>query len=133
DAKKPTREQFDIEIAAMGMGVVEVERTPQGLKPVIGRYNRRITVDTPFTLTGPAAGTHFVKTVAHPPGPAPPGSTGHRPTGRPDWPRRLGDHGQLLRWRNPVGNGAFRRGELPHLLRRRGGRTETRPGRRRPL
>lgn len=35
DDKKPTREQFDIEIAAMGMGVVEVERTPQGLKPVM--------------------------------------------------------------------------------------------------
>jgi secreted PhoX family phosphatase len=68
DAKKPTREQFDIEIAAMGMGVVEVERTPQGLKPVMGPYNRRITVDTPFTLTGPAAGTDFVKTPADPTG-----------------------------------------------------------------
>ena len=68
DAKKPTREQYDIEIAAMGMGVVEVERTPQGLKPVMGQYNRRITADTPFTLTGPAAGTDFVKTPADPTG-----------------------------------------------------------------
>lgn len=68
DPKKPTRDQFDIEIAAMGMGVVEVERTPQGLKPVLGPYNRRITVDTPFTLTGPAAGTDFVKTPADPTG-----------------------------------------------------------------
>jgi len=40
-ADAPTREQFDIEVAAIGMGVVEVERTPQGLKPVMGRYNRR--------------------------------------------------------------------------------------------
>src|SRR6185503_16243133 len=60
DANKPTREQFDIEIAAIGMGVVEVERTPDGLKPVTGPYNRRITADTPFALTGPAAGTEFV-------------------------------------------------------------------------
>ncbi len=68
DANKPTREQFDIEIAAIGMGVVEVERTPQGLKPVMGPYNRRITADTPFTLTGPGAGTDFVKTPADPTG-----------------------------------------------------------------
>jgi uncharacterized protein len=68
EAKKPSREQFDVEIAAIGMGVVEVERTPQGLKPVIGRYNRRITADTPMTLTGPGAGTDFVKTSADPTG-----------------------------------------------------------------
>ncbi|OBF38107.1 phosphatase [Mycobacterium sp. ACS1612] len=68
DEKKPTREQFDIEIAAVGMSVVEVERTPEGLKPVSGPYNRRITADTPFTLTGPAAGTDFVKTAADPVG-----------------------------------------------------------------
>ena len=43
NADAPTREQFDIEIAALGMAVVEVERAPEGgLRPVIGRYNRRI-------------------------------------------------------------------------------------------
>ena len=68
-ADAPSREQFDVEIAAVGMGVVEVERTPGGgLRPVMGRYNRRITADTPFTLTGPAAGTDFVKTAADPTG-----------------------------------------------------------------
>ena len=68
NADAPTREQFDVEIAAVGMGVVEVERTPQGLRPVFGRYNRRVTADTPMALTGPAAGTDFVKTAADPTG-----------------------------------------------------------------
>lgn len=68
DPDAPTREQFDIEIAAVGMGVVEVRRTANGLEPVIGRFNRRITADSPFALTGPAAGTEFVKTSADPAG-----------------------------------------------------------------
>lgn len=68
DADAPTREQFEVEQAAVGMGVVEVERTPEGLKPVMGSYNRRITADSPFTLTGPAAGSDFVKTAADPAG-----------------------------------------------------------------
>jgi uncharacterized protein len=69
NADAPTREQFDIEIGALGMAVVEVERAPEGgLRPVIGRYNRRITADSPFTLTGPGAGTDFVKTSADPTG-----------------------------------------------------------------
>jgi uncharacterized protein len=71
DADAPTREQFDVEIAAVGLSVVEVERSPQGgLRPVLGRYNRRITADTPFTLTGPAAGADTVKTTADPTGKA---------------------------------------------------------------
>ncbi|MET0899378.1 MAG: PhoX family phosphatase [Mycobacterium sp.] len=68
NADAPTREQFDIGVAAHGLTVVEVERTPQGLTPVMGRYNRRLTADSPFTLTGPAAGTDFVKTAADPTG-----------------------------------------------------------------
>ncbi|KAA0099742.1 PhoX family phosphatase [Mycolicibacterium sp. P1-18] len=68
DAERPTREQFDISIAAHGLSVVEVTRTANGLKPVMGGYNRRITADTPMTLTGPAAGTDFVKTAADPTG-----------------------------------------------------------------
>lgn len=85
DAKAPTRDQFDIEIAAMGMGVVEVERTPEGLKPVMGDYNRRITADSPMTLTGPAAGTDFVKTAADPTGRAVAGTVGNCAGGVTPW------------------------------------------------
>jgi secreted PhoX family phosphatase len=68
DPDKPTREQFDIGIGAHGLSVVEVEKSAKGLVPVLGRYNRRITADTPFTLTGPGAGSDFVKTTADPTG-----------------------------------------------------------------
>lgn len=68
DADNPTREQFEIAIAAHGLSVVEVERTTEGLRPVLGRYNRRITADTPFTIVGPAAGADALKTAADPTG-----------------------------------------------------------------
>ncbi|MCV7154993.1 PhoX family protein [Mycolicibacterium pyrenivorans] len=68
NADAPTREQYDIEIAAHGLAVVEVERSPAGLRPVMGRYNRRVTGDTPMVLTGPGAGSEFVKTAADPDG-----------------------------------------------------------------
>ncbi|MCV7214762.1 PhoX family phosphatase [Mycobacterium crocinum] len=68
DEKRPTREQFETALAAHSLTVVEVERTATGLKPVLGPYNRRITADTPFTLTGPAADSEFVKTAADPTG-----------------------------------------------------------------
>ena len=64
----PTKDQFDIGVAAHGLTVVEVERTPDGLKPVMGRYNRRLTADSPFTLVGPAAGADVVTTAADPTG-----------------------------------------------------------------
>ncbi|TQK29851.1 PhoX family phosphatase [Arthrobacter sp. SLBN-53] len=64
DADNPTREQFEIGVAAHGLSVVEVQRTADGLRPVLGRYNRRITADTPFTIVGPAAGTDLLKTAA---------------------------------------------------------------------
>ena len=68
DADNPTREQFEIGVAAHGLTVVEVERRDGALVPALGHYNRRITADTPFTLVGPAAGSDFVKTSADPAG-----------------------------------------------------------------
>ncbi|RDI46835.1 PhoX family protein [Nocardia mexicana] len=66
----PVREQFEICLAAHGLSVVEVkaESGTGKLTPVIGRYNRRITGTTEFTLTGPAAGSALTKTSADPSG-----------------------------------------------------------------
>ncbi|MEU1983655.1 PhoX family phosphatase [Nocardia sp. NPDC019395] len=65
-----TREQVDIAMAAHGLSVVEVhgESGTGRLKPVFGKYNRRITATTQFTVTGPAAGSALLKTTADPTG-----------------------------------------------------------------
>ena len=57
--------------SAHGMAVVELERKAEGFpwKYVpAARLNRRITMSTPFTLTGPAAGSELVRTAADPEG-----------------------------------------------------------------
>ncbi|RSM84561.1 PhoX family phosphatase [Kibdelosporangium aridum] len=66
----PTEEQVKIGWAAHGLSVVEVEqvRGSGRLKPVIGRCNRRITMTTPFKITGPAAGSDLLKTSVDPTG-----------------------------------------------------------------
>ncbi|NNH74461.1 PhoX family phosphatase [Nocardia uniformis] len=63
---EPTREQFETELAAHGLSVVEVkgEAGSGKLTPVLGKYNRRITGTTEFQLIGPAAGSDLVKTSA---------------------------------------------------------------------
>lgn len=68
----PTREQVDIELAAHGMAIIEVERErgATGGSAFIpqSRYNRRITAETPMLLTGPAAGHPLLRTSADPTG-----------------------------------------------------------------
>lgn len=57
--------------AAHGMSVVELERRRRGdtWRYVPGaRLNRRITLDTPFVLDGPAAGSDLLKTAEDPTG-----------------------------------------------------------------
>ncbi len=70
DADKPTDEQIAVTQMAHGLSVVEVvgESGSGALKPTFGKYNRRITPNTEFVLTGPAAGSDLVKTSADPTG-----------------------------------------------------------------
>ncbi|CAA9270030.1 MAG: Putative phosphatase [uncultured Actinomycetospora sp.] len=66
----PTAEHVGIGMAAHGMSVVVVERDPASgrLTPVADPLNRRVTVTTPMTLAGPAAGHPLVRTTADPEG-----------------------------------------------------------------
>ena len=70
DEANPTEEQVKISWAAVGGSVLVVRRNASGaLEAVPGeRLNRRITATTPFRLTGPAAGSEFLRTSADPTG-----------------------------------------------------------------
>ncbi|HEY0454088.1 PhoX family phosphatase [Actinophytocola sp.] len=69
-AANPTREQFEVALAAHGLSVVLVEQDHRGRLEarVDRRYNRRITMSSPFTVRGPAAGSEYLKTSADPTG-----------------------------------------------------------------
>ncbi|MCT2586474.1 PhoX family protein [Actinophytocola gossypii] len=66
----PTREQFEIALAAHGLSVVLLEQDRRGrLEVRLDRhYNRRITMTTPFDVRGPAAGSDYLRTSADPSG-----------------------------------------------------------------
>ncbi|MCB5174064.1 PhoX family protein [Microvirga lenta] len=66
---KMTKDLVDIEMAAHGGAVVEIQRR-NGRWEVVkdSRYNRRITAETPMDITGPAAGHERMKTAADPSG-----------------------------------------------------------------
>ncbi|MGA9871204.1 MAG: PhoX family phosphatase [Rhodococcus sp. (in: high G+C Gram-positive bacteria)] len=70
DEENPTREQFDIALAAHGLSVLQVngESGSGKLTPAFSQYNRRITGTTEFVITGPAAGSAFLKTSVDPTG-----------------------------------------------------------------
>ncbi|WP_240642055.1 PhoX family protein [Microbacterium sulfonylureivorans] len=82
------RRRGDIYKAAQGMSVVEITRRRTG-EPwsyvVGGRRNRRITVETVFELTGPAAGSDLVKTAADPEGRWVRGTLGNCAGGTTPW------------------------------------------------
>lgn len=78
----------DIYKAAQGMAVVEIRRDRVGdpwTYVVDGRRNRRITVETTFELTGPAAGTDLVKTADDPEGRWVRGTLGNCAGGTTPW------------------------------------------------
>ncbi|MGI3222632.1 PhoX family protein [Streptomyces sp. GTA36] len=71
DPANPTREQVEIAWAAHGLSVLVVRADHRSgrLWPAVGDVlNRRITATTPFTFTGPAAGSDLLKTGADPTG-----------------------------------------------------------------
>ncbi|MEV7620458.1 PhoX family phosphatase [Microbacterium sp. NPDC089321] len=82
------RRRGDIYKAAQGMSVVEIRRRKVG-EPweyvVDGRRNRRLTVETVFELTGPAAGSDLVKTAADPEGRWVHGTLGNCAGGTTPW------------------------------------------------
>lgn len=82
------RQRGDIFKAAQGMSVVELTRKRTGAPwsyVVDGRRNRRITVETVFELTGPAAGSDLVKTAADPEGRWVHGTLGNCAGGTTPW------------------------------------------------
>ncbi|MCX5527291.1 PhoX family phosphatase [Streptomyces bobili] len=71
DPANPTRDQVEIAWAAHGLTVLVVREDGRSgrLWPVVGDIlNRRLTATTPFTFTGPAAGSDLLKTSADPTG-----------------------------------------------------------------
>ncbi|GAA2309111.1 PhoX family protein [Glycomyces scopariae] len=71
DEAAPTEDQIRIGLAAHGLSVVTVkeDRRTGALTPVVGDgLNRRITAETPFVISGPAAGSDLLKTSADPEG-----------------------------------------------------------------
>jgi secreted PhoX family phosphatase len=69
-ASSPTQTQVDVELAAHGASIVEVQRQGNSgwsYDPA-SRYNRRITATTPIRISGPAAGHDWLKTAADPTG-----------------------------------------------------------------
>lgn len=82
------RRRSEVYKAAQGMAVVEVERDAIGAPwriVVDGRRNRRLTVDSEFELTGPAAGSALVTTVEDPSGRIVRGTLGNCAGGTTPW------------------------------------------------
>ncbi|MCH2546960.1 MAG: PhoX family phosphatase [Alphaproteobacteria bacterium] len=69
-AMRTTKEQVDVEMAAQGHSIFEVQKTGNKWKPVIGSpYNRRLTpFATDFAVSGPAAGHVRMRTTEDPDG-----------------------------------------------------------------
>lgn len=91
-ADQATKEQVDIELAAHGLTVVEVEyRAAKAIFEQSGwtynysSYNRRITGETEILITGPAAGHQWLKTTADPSGRRARGTLNNCGAGKTPW------------------------------------------------
>ena len=65
---KASKPQVEVELAAHGGAVVEIAREGGTWKVVDSKYARRISANTPFDVSGPAAGHDKLKTSADPTG-----------------------------------------------------------------
>ena len=65
-----TRDLVDIQLAAHGLSIVEIQRNAQGIWETVldSQYNRRITATTEMEISGPAAGADLMKTDEDPTG-----------------------------------------------------------------
>lgn len=69
DVDKVTRNQADVELAAHGVSIVEIERSKSGWSyNKRSSFNRRFTGETRYRLTGPAVGHPLVSTSYNPGG-----------------------------------------------------------------
>jgi secreted PhoX family phosphatase len=70
NSSRISKTMCEVEMAAHGGSVIEIVRDRSGKWSVVpsSKYGRRITLDTPMDLTGPAAGHDRMKTSADPTG-----------------------------------------------------------------
>ncbi len=109
----PTKDQVDAEMAAVGLSVVEVRRTSAGVWEYDDNsiYNRRITGETVFDITGPAAGDDMMKTSYDPAGRRVRGTWANCAGGRTPWGTALSGEegaGGYFANRNSLPNGALK-------------------------
>ncbi|MCH9672968.1 MAG: PhoX family phosphatase [Gammaproteobacteria bacterium] len=72
--------------AGHGVSVFQVSQQAGQWKPVLdAKYNRRITADTPMTITGPARGHDLLKTAADPTGTTSLGTWNNCANGKTPW------------------------------------------------
>jgi hypothetical protein len=87
DVNATTRDQADVIIQAVGRSIVELERR-RGRRFAFepdSRYTRRITLETPMRITGPAAGHPLMRTSEDPTGRRVRGMVGDCAGGRTPW------------------------------------------------
>jgi hypothetical protein len=82
-----TREMVDIELAAHGMTIIEVQRHARGAWSCVqgSPYNRRLTGETAVQICGPAAGHDWLKTSYDPTGTRVRGTLGNCSAGITPW------------------------------------------------
>lgn len=81
----PSVANIKAEIASVGNSIVEVKQKDGKWNVVKGRYNRRITPNTPMKIGGPAAGHARMQTIADPSGKKVLGTMGNCAGGQTPW------------------------------------------------